>query len=107
MGMEYNINEHEELQQMREQEIDVTNFQTAMNEFKTQFARNFRIASDHFEHAIAEIDKTIEHLQKTRDALIKTGDQLRHANTKADNLSIRQLTKNSPSLAARFAELEE
>jgi len=95
-----------ELKQMREQEIDVTNFQNAMNEFKAKFARNYQLASNHFKNAIAGIDKTIAQLQKTRDELVKTGDQLRHASDKAEDLSIKQLTKNSPSLAARFAELK-
>ena len=73
-----------------------------MNAFKEQFSRNYRIASEKFEKAIEEIDKTIDHLQKTKEALLGSANQLRLANDKADDLSIKKLTKGAPSVKALF-----
>ena len=78
-----------------------------MNEFKDKFSRDYRLASEKFQKAIEEIDKTIDHLQKTKAALISSEDHLRLANKKAEDLSIKRLTKNNPTMAAKFAELEE
>ena len=93
-----------ELAVVRNQQVDVTNFERNMNAFKEQFSRNYRIASEKFEKAIEEIDKTIDHLQKTKDALLGSANQLRLANDKADDLSIKKLTKGAPSVKAMFDE---
>ena len=77
-----------------------------MNEFKEKFGRNYRLASEKFKKAIEEIDKTIEHLQKTKDALLSSENNLRLANNKAEDLSIKRLTRNNPTMAAKFAELQ-
>ena len=89
------------------QNIDITNFEAAMNDFKDKFGRNYRLASDHFSKAVDEIDKTISHLQKTKESLLKSIDNLRLANDKAEDLTIKKLTKNNPTMAAKFAELKE
>ena len=75
-----------------------------MNAFKEGFARNYRIASERFNTAIDEIDKTITHLQKIKDALLSSENNLRLANNKAEDLSIKKLTKNTPSVKAMFDE---
>lgn len=75
-----------------------------MNAFKEGFARNYRIASERFNTAIDEIDKTITHLQKIKDALLSSENNLRLANNKAEDLSIKKLTKNAPSVKAMFDE---
>ena len=77
-----------------------------MNAFKEGFARNYRIASERFATAIEEIDKTIEHLEKTKKALLSSENNLRLANDKADDLSIKKLTKNAPSVKAMFDDLQ-
>ena len=86
----------QELQVVKNQQIDILHFEENMNAFKEGFARNYRIASDRFKTAIDEIDKTITHLQKTKDALLSSENNLRLANNKADDLSIKKLTKNAP-----------
>ncbi|MBQ8603996.1 MAG: DUF2130 domain-containing protein [Oscillospiraceae bacterium] len=96
-----------ELEVIRNQNIDITNFEADMNEFKDKFSRNFRIASDKFRTAIDEIDKTILHLQKTKEALLSSENNLRLANNKAEDLTIKRLTRNNPTMAAKFAELEQ
>ena len=78
-----------------------------MNTFKEAFGRNYRIASDKFKKAIDEIDKTIDHLQKTKDALLSSENNLRLANNKAEDLSIKKLTKNAPSVREMFEDLKE
>ncbi len=85
-----------ELSIIRDRECDLTNFEDNINTFKESFARNYRIASDRFKTAIEEIDKTILHLQKTKDALLSSENNLRIANNKADELSIKRLTRNAP-----------
>jgi len=97
----------QELQIVRNQQVDILHFEENMNAFKDGFARNYRLASDKFATAIKEIDKTIEHLQKTKAALISSEDNLRLANKKADELSIKKLTKNAPSVKAMFDELDK
>ncbi|MBU5434965.1 DUF2130 domain-containing protein [Pseudoflavonifractor sp. MSJ-37] len=94
----------QELQAVREQQLDVLHFEENMNAFKDGFARNFRIASDRFHTAIDEIDKTIQHLQKTKDALLSSENNLRLANNKADDLTIKKLTKNAPSVRTLLEE---
>jgi len=93
--------------EIQSQNIDITNFENDMAEFKDGFARNYRIASEKFNNAIAEIDKTIDHLQKTKDALLSSDKNLRLANDKAQDLSIKKLTKNNPTMQAKFAELNK
>ena len=77
-----------------------------MNDFKDKFSKNYRIASEKFQTAIAEIDKTIDHLQKTKDALLSSDRNLRLANDKAEDLSIKKLTKDNPTMQAKFAALK-
>lgn len=97
----------QELQVVKNQQIDILHFEENMNAFKEGFARNYRIASDRFKTAIDEIDKTITHLQKTKDALLSSENNLRLANNKADDLSIKKLTKNAPSVREMFEELDD
>ncbi|MDR1794761.1 MAG: DUF2130 domain-containing protein [Erysipelotrichaceae bacterium] len=96
-----------ELALTRQQNLDITNFEASMNDFKEQFGRNYRIASERFKTAIDEIDKTIVHLQKTKEALLSSENNLRLANNKADDLSIKKLTRNNPTMAAKFAAIKE
>ncbi len=96
----------QELAVIRSQNIDISNFEESMNEFKEKFARNYEIASKKFKTAIEEIDKTIDHLQKTKEALLSSENNLRLANNKAEDLSIKRLTRNNPTMAAKFAELK-
>ncbi len=95
-----------ELEVMRNQNIDITHFEEDINDFKEKFSRNFRLASEKFQKAIDEIDKTIDHLQKTKDALISSENNLRLANNKAEDLTIKRLTKGNPTMAEKFAQLE-
>jgi hypothetical protein len=95
-----------ELARVREQNIDITNFEGELEEFRTGFARNYRLASGKFKTAISEIDKTIDHLQKTKDALIGSENNLRLANNKASDLTIKKLTKGNPTMATKFSELQ-
>jgi hypothetical protein len=96
-----------ELALVRNQNIDITNFEENINKFKEGFARNYQLASQKFKTAIDEIDKTIDHLQKTKDNLLASENNLRLANNKADDLTIKKLTRGNPTMAAKFAELEE
>lgn len=95
-----------ELELVRNQNIDITHFEEDINDFKDKFSRNFRLASEKFQKAIDEIDKTIDHLQKTKEALLSSENNLRLANNKAEDLTIKKLTKGNPTMAAKFAELE-
>ena len=97
----------QELAVIRNQNIDISNFEADMNDFKDKFSRNYRIASDKFKKAIEEIDKTIDHLQKTKEALLSSENNLRLANNKAEELSIKKLTRNNPTMAEKFAQLNE
>ena len=97
----------QELQLVRSQQVDILHFEENMNAFKEGFARNYRLASERFAMAIEEIDKTIDHLQKTKAALLSSENNLRLANNKADELSIKKLTKNAPSVRAMFDELNK
>lgn len=96
-----------ELAEVRSQNLDIAHFEEDMNDFKERFSRNYRLASERFHKAIDEIDKTIEHLQKTREALLSSENNLRLANNKAEELSIKKLTRNNPTMAQKFAELQE
>lgn len=97
----------QELELARHQQVDILHFEENMNTFKEGFARNYRIASDKFKTAIEEIDKTISHLQKTKEALLSSENNLRLANNKAEDLSIKRLTKNAPSVKEMFEELKK
>lgn len=89
----------------RNNNLDVTHFEENMENFKSSFGRNFELASKKFDNAIDEIDKTIEHLNKVKDALLSSGKNLRIANDKAQDLTIKKLTKNAPSLAEKFKDI--
>ncbi len=95
-----------ELALIRNQNIDITNFEDNINKFKEGFARNYDLASRKFKTAIDEIDKTIDHLQKTKENLLASENNLRLANNKADELTVKKLTRGNPTMAAKFAELE-
>ena len=96
-----------ELAVIKSQNIDISNFEAEMNDFKEKFARNYELASKKFKTAIEEIDKTIDHLQKTKEALLSSENNLRLANNKAEDLSIKRLTKNNPTMEAKFAALKQ
>jgi hypothetical protein len=95
-----------ELAQIKAQNIDVTNFESELENFKTTFGRNYELASKHFGTAIDEIDKSIIHLQKTKDALLGTDRNLRLANDKAQDVSIKRLTNNNPTMKQVFKDLK-
>ena len=95
----------QELEAAKNQQLDIAHFEENMNAFKQGFGRNYEIASKKFKTAIDEIDKTITHLQKTKDALLSSENQLRLANNKAEDLSIKKLTKNAPSVRKMFEEM--
>lgn len=96
-----------ELAIVRNQQLDIQNFEENMNTFKEQFGRNYELAGRQFNKAVEEIDKTIDHLQKTKENLLSSLNNLRLANNKAEDLSIKKLTKNAPSIAEKFEELRE
>ena len=96
-----------ELALIKEQNIDITNFESELDSFKNSFGRNYELASKKFQTAIDEIDKSIDHLQKTREALLSTDRNLRIANDKAQDVSIKKLTRGNPTMAAKFLELKE
>ena len=102
-SMEYKA----ELSLMRSQNVDVTNFEEKISTFKEGFARNYDLASRKFKTAIDEIDKTISHLQKTKDALLSSENNLRLANNKADDLTIKKLTHGNPTMKAKFDQLSD
>ncbi len=93
--------------ELRNQNIDITHFEEDINEFKEKFGRNYQLASDKFKKAIEEIDKTIDHLQKTKDALLSSDNNLRLANNKAQELTVKRLTRNNPTMKQKFAELDD
>ncbi|MEA5007077.1 MAG: DUF2130 domain-containing protein [Rikenellaceae bacterium] len=95
-----------ELALIRNQNIDITNFEERINTFKEGFARNYELASRRFKEAIDEIDKTILHLQKTKDALLSSDNNLRLANQKAEDLTIKKLTQGNPTMRAKFDEFK-
>ena len=95
----------QELALVREQNIDITNFEEDLNTFKEGFARNYDLASRKFKTAIDEIDKTITHLQKTKDALLSSENNLRLANNKAEDLTVKKLVSNNPTMREKFRGL--
>lgn len=96
----------QELQTVRNQQLDILHFEENMAAFKESFNRNYRLASERFREAVEEIDKSITHLQKIKEALLSSENNLRLANNKADDLSIKKLAKNAPSVRAMFDELK-
>lgn len=97
----------QEVALMREQNIDITNFEEDLNAFKEGFARNYDLASRKFKAAIDEIDKTIIHLQKTKDALLSSENNLRLANNKAEDLTVKKLIKNNPTMEEKFDHFKD
>ena len=91
-----------ELQVIRNQNIDISHFEEKMNDFKEGFGKNYRLASEKFQKAIEEIDKTIDHLQKTKEALLSSENNLRLANNKAEELTIKKLTHNNETMIQLF-----
>lgn len=103
----YNSLEYkQELERIRNQNIDISHFEENLNDFKDKFGRNYRLASEKFGAAIDEIDKTIDHLQKIKKNLLSSEDNLRLANNKAEELTIKRLTKNNPTMETKFKALE-
>lgn len=95
-----------ELALVRSQNVDITNFEDNVNKFKEGFAKNYELASRKFKTAIEEIDKTIDHLQKTKDALLSSETNLRLANNKAEDLTIKKLVRGNPTMSAKFSDLQ-
>ncbi len=93
--------------ELRNQNIDIAHFEENLNEFRDKFDRNYQLASDKFKKAIEEIDKTIDHLQKTKEALLSSDNNLRLANNKAQELTVKRLTRNNPTMKQKFADLAE
>lgn len=107
-GLAYKSLEYKkELEIVQNQNIDISHFEENMNAFKEGFGRNYRIASEKFKKAIEEIDKTIDHLQKTKDALLSSENNLRLANNKAEELTIKKLTSNSNTMREMFDNLKK
>ena len=94
-----------ELAQVRAQNLDITKFESQLTDFKTTFGRNWRLASEGFEEAVKRIDEAIKDLERTKEALHKSANNLRLANDKAEDLTIKKLTRDNPTMAARFAEV--
>lgn len=97
----------QELERIKNQNIDISNFEDNLNEFKDKFARNYRLASEKFNSAIDEIDKTIEHLEKIKKDLLSSENNLRLANNKAEEITIKKLTKNNPTMTTMFEDLSK
>jgi hypothetical protein len=97
----------QELALVRNQNIDITNFEENIETFKKGFARNYELASSQFGKAIEEIDKSIDHLQKIKENLTKSQNNLRLANNKAEDLTIKRLTRNNPTMSEKFRELKK
>jgi len=95
-----------ELALVKAQSIDIENFENSLDTFKKAFAKNYELSSRHFQTAVDEIDKSINHLQKTKAALLGTDRNLRLANDKAQGVTIKKLTRGNPTMAAKFAELD-
>lgn len=96
-----------ELALVKAQNIDITNFENSLEVFKNAFGKNYSLATRRFETAIQEIDKSIEHLQKTKDALLGADRNLRLANDKAQEVSVKKLTRNNPTMATLFNDLDK
>lgn len=97
----------QELEVVRNQDIDISNFEDSLLQFKNDFSRNYNLAHNHFDKAIDEIDKTIDHLQKVKKELMGSDNQLRIANNKVDEVSVKKFTKGNPTMQAKFREMHE
>lgn len=97
----------QELEVVRNQDIDISNFEDNLLQFKNDFSRNYDLAHNHFDKAINEIDKTIDHLQKVKKELMGSDNQLRIANNKVDEVSVKKLTKDNPTMQAKFREVNQ
>ncbi|WP_022776006.1 DUF2130 domain-containing protein [Butyrivibrio sp. AE2015] len=97
----------QELAAVRNQDIDISNFEDSLMKFKDDFSKNYNLAHKHFDTAIEEIDKTIQHLEKVKKELLGSDNQLRIANSKVDDVSVKKLTRNNPTMKAKFDELKE
>jgi hypothetical protein len=97
----------QELAAVRNQDIDISNFEDSLMKFKDDFSKNYNLAHKHFDAAIEEIDKTIQHLEKVKKELLGSDNQLRIANSKVDDVSVKKLTRNNPTMKAKFDELKE
>jgi hypothetical protein len=97
----------QELAVVRNQDIDITNFEEKLLKFKDDFGRNYDIAHSHFNKAIDEIDKTIDHLKKVKKELLGSDDQLRIANNKVDDIRVKKLTRGNPTMKAKFDDLNK
>lgn len=97
----------QELALVQSQNIDVTNFESQLNDFRDSFGRSYRLASERFQDAVASIDKSIAQLQKTKENLLKSEDHYRIANNKADELSVKKLTRNNPTMQEKFADSKD
>ena len=97
----------QELEVVRNQDIDISNFEDNLLQFKNDFSRNYDLAHNHFDKAINEINKTIDHLQKVKKELMGSDNQLRIANNKVDEVSVKKLTKGNPTMQAKFREIHE
>jgi hypothetical protein len=96
-----------ELALVKAQQVDVTNFEDKLAQFKEGFGRNVRLANDRFQDAIDEIDKTIQHLTKVRENLVKSGDNINMADKKLQEVTIKRLTYNNPTMKAKFDEARQ
>ncbi|MBO4458890.1 MAG: DUF2130 domain-containing protein [Butyrivibrio sp.] len=96
----------QELAVIRNQDIDISNFEDSLMKFKEDFSRNYELAHSHFDKAIDEIDKTIQHLEKVKKELLGSDNQLRIANSKVDDVSVKKLTRNNPTMKAKFDEIK-
>ena len=96
-----------ELALVKAQNVDITNFESQLDDFKAAFGRNWRLASDGFEEAVKRIDEAIKDLEKTKEALHKSANNLRLANDKAEDLTVKRLTRGNPTMATKFAELKQ
>ena len=96
-----------ELALVKTQNLDITNFEDQLADFKSSFGRNYRLASDGFEEAVKRIDEAIKDLEKTKEALHNSANNLRIANDKAEDLTVKKLTRGNPTMAAKFSNHEE
>lgn len=95
-----------ELALVKAQNVDITNFESQLDDFKSAFGRNWRLASDGFEEAVKRIDEAIKDLEKTKEALHKSANNLRLANDKAEDLTVKRLTRGNPTMAAKFSQIQ-
>jgi hypothetical protein len=101
------LNYTQELAMVRNQDIDISNFEDSLMKFKDDFGRNYELAHSHFHKAIDEIDKTIQHLEKVKKELQGSDNQLRIATSKVEDVSVKKLTRNNPTMKAKFDALKE